>query len=401
MRKRWRALWLSIHRWLGLAAGLVFVLLGLTGSFLVFHHAIDAWLNPELLHRSEAGTSRSLAEIIAAAKEVGLQDGKLLRFADAPLGADGVWNVWFLAEREGAIFQHVYVDPVTAEVTGQRIRGNYLATWMYKLHIELLAGRRGATLVGISGILLIVSLGSGVYLWWPLWKHSWRSGFAVRGGSRFVFDLHKVLGLVGVPLLLVIAFSGVYMVFPGWFKPIGELARGKAENKPPPLVSHSVDDATPITPDRAVEIGLSQLPGAELHRVYFPTSERGVYTIRLRQPRDIRRSSGSSRVWIEQFSGKVLAVRDWNDLSAVDTFFAWQLPLHNGEAFGIAGQWVVFATGFLPAVLYGTGFWLWWRKGRIKRRRQKERQIETPHTGLRQNESQGTASIPNAKSTTS
>lgn len=396
MRKRWRGLWLSIHRWLGLAAGLLFVLLGLTGSFLVFHHAIDAWLNPSLLHRSEAKTSRSLEEIFDSARLVGEQDGQRLKFADAPHQENGVWNVWFQTNRKGAPFHHVYVDPATAKVTGQRVRGAYLATWIYKLHIELFAGRRGAIVVGISGILLIISLASGLYLWWPLWKHSWRSAFAVRSGSRRMFDLHKVLGLVSIPLLLVIAFSGVYMVFPDWFEPIGELVSSKADTQRPPLVSQPVEGATPIHIDQAVEIGLSRLPGAELCRIYFPANEKGVYAIRVRQPEDIRRTMGSSRVWVEQYSGEVLAVRDWNQQSAVDTFFAWQFPLHNGEAFGLIGRWLVFVAGLLPAVLYLTGFWLWWRKGQSKRRHRKDKFVSKP-----QDEPQRTASIarPNSIST--
>lgn len=350
----------------------MFVLMGLTGSFLVFHHAIDAWLNPDLLHSSDATSSRPLEEILTVAREIGLKDGKVLRYADAPHEAGGVWNIWFLGKDKGAAFHHVYIDPATADVTGQRVRGKYLATWIFKLHIELFAGRRGAILVGISGILLMVSLTSGVYLWWPLWKHSWRSAFAVRRGSRLVFDLHKVLGLVSVPLLMMIAFSGVYMVFPAWFEPLGKLLNTQADSQPPALVSRPARDSARISSDQAIAIGLSQLPGSKLHRVYFPTSEDGVYAIRLRQPEDIRRTTGSSRVWIEQYSGEVLAVRDWNEQSAIDTFFAWQLPLHNGEAFGLAGQCVVFAAGFLPAFLYGTGLWLWWRKGRAKRRQRKE-----------------------------
>lgn len=401
MHKRWRSQWLTIHRWLGLVAGLLFVLLGLTGSFLVFHHAIDAWLNPQLLHRSEARSSRSLEEIFAAARESGEVDGKSLKFADAPLDENGVWNAWFQSQEKGAAFHHVYVDPATAEVTGQRVRGRYLVTWIYKLHIELFAGRSGAVLVGISGILLIVSLVSGVYLWWPLWKHSWRTALAVRGSGRLIFDLHKVLGLVSVPVLMVIAFSGVYMVFPGWFEPIGELVSAKADTQRPPLVSQPAIDATPISADRAAEIGLSQLPGSELNRIYFPSSEKGVYAIRMRQPGDIRRTMGSSRVWVEQYSGEVLAVRDWNEKSAADTFFAWQFPLHNGEAFGLVGRGLVLTAGVLPLLLYATGFWLWWRKGRSKRRQRKVRNVANSESWPGHNERQTLSSTMNSKSASS
>lgn len=34
-----------VHLWLGLSLGLLFVLLGLTGSALVFYPEMDGWLN--------------------------------------------------------------------------------------------------------------------------------------------------------------------------------------------------------------------------------------------------------------------------------------------------------------------------------------------------------------------
>lgn len=45
-RARRGLLW--THRWLGLAGGIVVVLIGLTGSFIVFYREIDAALNPAL-----------------------------------------------------------------------------------------------------------------------------------------------------------------------------------------------------------------------------------------------------------------------------------------------------------------------------------------------------------------
>jgi uncharacterized iron-regulated membrane protein len=44
------------------------VLSGLTGSAIVFDHAIDAWLNPRLFTPLAPGPSRPLDEILAAAR---------------------------------------------------------------------------------------------------------------------------------------------------------------------------------------------------------------------------------------------------------------------------------------------------------------------------------------------
>lgn len=43
------------HRWLGLTGGIVMVLIGLTGSFIVFYREIDAALNPALYTPDGAG----------------------------------------------------------------------------------------------------------------------------------------------------------------------------------------------------------------------------------------------------------------------------------------------------------------------------------------------------------
>jgi len=51
-----------------------------------------------------------------------------------------------------------------------------------------------------------------------------------------------------------------------------------------------------------------------------------------------------------------------------DTFLAWQFPLHNGEAFGLTGRIAVFVAGIIPALLYISGIFIWWkkRKGRSR-----------------------------------
>src|SRR4249920_2111972 len=42
-----RAFWVQVHLWLGLTLGTVGVLIGLSGSILVYDHEIDAQLNPQ------------------------------------------------------------------------------------------------------------------------------------------------------------------------------------------------------------------------------------------------------------------------------------------------------------------------------------------------------------------
>ncbi|PKD39875.1 hypothetical protein CWO84_13110 [Methylomonas sp. Kb3] len=78
--KRRRKLWLQIHLWLGLLAGSVLLIAGLTGSIITFWQELDAVLNPALHQVSAAAEGvasyRPLDEIIAAADSAMPTDAK-------------------------------------------------------------------------------------------------------------------------------------------------------------------------------------------------------------------------------------------------------------------------------------------------------------------------------------
>lgn len=379
---RLRRVWLKLHRWIGLSVGLLFVVIGLTGSVLVFDHAIDEWLNPDLLLTTGTGSTHSIEKIVAAAEQAFASHASHDSHAHSvtsPRVANGVWTVWFASGPEEDLrFTAVHVDPYTAQVTGQRVWGEDLLSWIYRLHFRLLAGETGAAVVGACGVVLIVSIITGVCLWWPLWKNGWRAAFALRRGSRFNYDLHKIVGITSTAFLMVIAFTGVYMEFPEWIKPAVTLF---SEETPQPmgLMSDNARSAQPITPDEAVAIAERRFPSATFCHFHPPHEADGAYEVALLQPGEIQSSFGRTQVYIDRYTGNILAVRNPDDFTAADAFIAWQFPLHNGEALGLVGRWIVFFTGLTPAILYVSGFLVWWRKRKSKRRQQhRNRDDESP-----------------------
>lgn len=378
MNGRWRKLWLKIHRWVGLTVGLLLVLLGLTGSLLVFDHAIDEWLHPEVLLTEGSGEPAPLTEVVAAAE--GALPGDATHHAHAivsPRVANGVWTAWIQTGSEAAPqWTLVHVDPYTAQFTGSRVWGEDLMSWIYKLHYTLHGGDAGMTIVGIAGIVLMLSVATGIYLWWPLWSNSWRAAFAVRRDARLHYDLHKTFGIVSGLILLVVSFTGVYMEFPEYVKPLVTVFSD--ETQPPADLVSSGSDAARLTPEQAIAIGLKHFPDAEFDHFHPPEGPDGVYEVGLRQPGEVNRSFGRTQLFIDPHGGEVLAVRNPDDFTAADTFVAWQFPLHNGEAFGLVGRWIVFAVGFAPAILYVTGLSMWWRRrqSRARQQQRQQRQLE-------------------------
>lgn len=74
------------------------------------------------------------------------------------------------------------------------------------------------------------------------------------------------------------------------------------------------------------------------------------------------------QIWIDQYSGAVLAINDLHRYTAGQKFVEWQYPLHSGEAFGLPGRILVLLSGLVCPVLYGTGIFLWWRRRRATTR---------------------------------
>lgn len=368
MRSSSRQKWLRVHRYLGLSVGLWFVLVGLTGSILVFDHAIDEWLNPSVLLTEGSGPRAPIEQVVETAEA---HFGESALSVSRPRVADGVWTVWFSEEVDGkARFTAVHVDPYTPKVTGQRVWGQDLLSWIYRLHFRLLVGATGGIIVGILGLIVTISLASGIYLWWPLFRHSWRAALAVRTHTKLNYDLHKLVGVVSAAFLLVITLTGVYMEFPVLIKDTVGLVV-KVNDFPEEPQSSASDTTTQLTADQALNVAREYFPHAEFDHLHPPSGPEGAYEVAFRQPHEVQRSYGRTQVFLDPYSGEVLEIHTPDDFTAADTFFAWQFPLHNGEAFGLIGRWCVFSLGFTPAILYSTGLLLWWRRWKSSGRRRR------------------------------
>lgn len=374
-------LWLRVHWWLGLFAGFVFVLSGATGSALVFYQAIDEWLNPERLTVAGSGPYRSFDEMAAVARAARQDligpDGLLM-----PLDTRGVVVAEFRSPTDRPNRVHtieVTIDPYTATVLSHdRVWGETFVSVLYELHKGWLLEETGETLVGICGLLLLLSVGTGLYLWWPKAERYRQAIMFKSNGSRIrrSYDLHKLSGITGSLALLVLGFTGLYLEFPNYVSALVNVVAPV----PKEAVLHSTvsPGASSITIDHAVAVAKELLPAGELTWIGLPQREDDAVQIGLRQPGEVHRTSGETVVWIDQYSGVVLGVRDWRLLTSGETFLAWMFPLHNGEAFGLIGRWIVFVTGFIPFVLYVTALHMWWSK-RLKKKVAQERR-PTPAT---------------------
>lgn len=359
---RSRRAWLRLHRLLGLGLGVAFVLLGLSGSLLVFYVEIDRAIEPALRLPEPAPVVGTWQTVLDALQQAHPQRDRGWRI-ELPPGGQGLVTARYLApvETRGAFFAPllVSVDPASGRVLASRFWGDFAATWLFDLHYTLLLGEDGRIAVGALGLLMSVSLVAGLVLWWPR-RGQWRAALRLKlAGSapRRHYDLHKLAGLAGAPLLGVLALTGVALAWPQWVEPAVLAAspplampRPQAQRLPGvPLLS--LDDVLART--------RSHFPEGVPRWVDTPAADGAMFRMRLALPGAPSQRFPRSYLWLHAQTGEVLAMRDARQQSAGDAVLAWLHPLHNGEAFGLAGRVLACVAGLLPLLLAVTGWQRW------------------------------------------
>lgn len=373
-----RKLWLKVHLYIGLFAGAVFVLIGLAGSLSVFKPEIDSVLNPALKKiqgYSSQPPYRSLDEIAAAAKTVIPKQGKPYAFV-FPSQPDEAFSVTYSlpAPVPGQSEWHlVSVNPYNARIMGQRLmfdtgnpwRGS-LMNFFVRFHYTLALGEGGKTFVGIVSLFLLFSILTGLIVWWPSpGKLSRALTIKARASTeRLNFDLHKTFGFYFSIMLIVIVFSGIYLVFPSYVSGLVNLF-SSLKSDSVNLISEPNERQLAIGLDQVAAITNKHFPNGEYKMIVLPQDQHGFYRVVKRAPQEINRTRSRRMLWIDQYSGKIMQERDPKDDSVGDVFLQWLYPLHSGEAFGLTGRIIIAVTGLVPLLLYVTGVIRWLQKRKV------------------------------------
>jgi sulfite reductase (NADPH) flavoprotein alpha-component len=206
------------HWLLGLTAGIVLAVVGVTGGMLSFEDEILRALNPGVMTVEARGTAPLRpAELMAlmARAEPEKRVQALTVYADPARAA----RVSFAAAGRGPRGETRYVDPYDGRLLGQPRGEEFLRTTM-QIHRWLAAGDVGKHIVGASTIALIVLSLSGLYLRWPRRIADWRSWFRIdfnHKGRSFLWALHSVIGTWVLIPYVVMSLTGLYWSYE-WYR---------------------------------------------------------------------------------------------------------------------------------------------------------------------------------------
>src|SRR5687768_13493310 len=224
----------NIHLYIGLAAGLFLVLSGLTGSMIVFREEIEKLMHPELLETTAGGERVPVQTVLNTIKRAYPEDKIVfIRMPRTP-------QETYLFKMNSAHDLFVYADPYSGEVLGAHRQKETFMGWIALVHTELLSGELGKNILGVSALLLICMCGTGLFLWWP--PNGIRNisrGFKIGWSApwkKFIFDAHRAFGIYTIILLIIVAFTGVSLVFN---KAVAELINSLTASAPRPSPPNS------------------------------------------------------------------------------------------------------------------------------------------------------------------
>lgn len=197
-----------IHSWSGLVFGWLLFAVFLTGTLTVFDNEITYWMQPELLEVSS--DARDVDEAWPPALEFAARadHSKADVHTDRP-------PLLLVKLQKNRTFSGQATDPATGKIV--TFRDTEGGDFFYHFHHGLLLGVPGAWIVGAAGMVMLVTLlsGLGIHRW------SLKDVFGFRPWSlpqRAWFDAHNLTGILALPFHLMITFTGL-MIFWSLYMP--------------------------------------------------------------------------------------------------------------------------------------------------------------------------------------
>jgi uncharacterized iron-regulated membrane protein len=360
-----RKIVLTIHLYLGLAAGIFLAILGLTGSVMAFEGDIDHWLHPDLWYVKPGPKPLPENDLVSAAQNrfhsrvLAIQFPRASNLAQLMQMTDGTT---------------AYINPYDGSVLGSKVglnNSDRALSYIHQIHLRLVPDPReapylaekGKIVVSWVGVILLLMVPTGVILWWRgkrLTVKFKATNFKIPW-HRVFHDSHQAIGIYAALFLTIASFTGVLIGFGFGEKFFYAVTRSSPPPRPQPTPSTPVKGALPIMADQVLDIARHAIPNATPSVMVRPLRSTGSYTVLMRVPEETSEAVHSS-VTIDQYSGKVLAVRNYQTESPGYRWIRFNRSIHTGDIFGLASH-IIFSLSSLALVaMVISGFVIWWKK---------------------------------------
>ena len=363
----------QIHWFLGITAGLILSLMGITGAIYSYDQQILKWINQESYVVEVVNTPKLTP---AQLYQHFNQQQPEIEINSITIAADPAASSTVNIKKEGARRGYnMMVNPYTAEILPE-VKGREFFQFIQRLHRNLTAGEYGAQITGASTLMLIFFVLSGLYLRFPK-KHSLKQWLFIKPklkGRNFIWDLHAVVGTWVVAFYLLFACTGLYWSYDWWragmFKVMGveqpqrhQQNHDQNKKEQPDLSNQQVN--TILT---QAWTGVNANIGREYSSLTLNIPKLADQKIELTfiDPTPQHERARNQAIYNYQ-SHQFEKLDLYEDKKLNEKIMSSMLPVHRGSFFGSTYQFIAMLASLTMPLFFVTGWMLY-----LKRRKQKK-----------------------------
>ena len=399
----------KIHLWLSVPFGLIITLVCFSGAMLVFENEVNEWFRRDLYYVETVKESPLPMDKLLEKVATTLPDSVSVTGVSISSDPGRAYQVSLSKPRRASL----YVDQYTGEVKGKSERSGFFM-FMFRMHRWLLDSMNpgnegifwGKMIVGVSTLLLVFVLISGIVIWWPRTRKALKNSLkitATKGWKRFWYDLHVAGGMYALIFLLAMALTGLTWSFP-WYRTAfykvfgvevqqraaqGHEQKSDAQKRDTKLAAHREkkregNEVRKGERSRRPENNHSDMYSVTSPFVYW----QEIYDKLGRQNPEYKQisiSSGTASVSFNRFGNQRASDRysfntDNGEFTETNLYQhqdksgkirGWIYSVHVGNWGGMLTRILTFIAALIGASLPLTGYYLWVKKLMNKRKREK------------------------------
>ena len=363
----------KIHLWLSVPFGLVITLICFSGAMLVFENEVNEWSRPDLYYVETVKESSLPMDKLLEKVATTLPDSVSVTGVSISSDPGRAYQVSLSKPRRASL----YVDQYTGEVKGKSERSGFFM-FMFRMHRWLLDSMNpgnegifwGKMIVGVSTLLLVFVLISGIVIWWPRTRKALKNSLkitATKGWRRFWYDLHVAGGMYALIFLLAMALTGLTWSFPWYRMAFYKIFGVEVQQR----VAQGHEQKSDVQKrDTKPAVHREKKPFAYWQEVYDKLSRQNP------EYKQISISSGTASVSFNRFGNQRASDRysfntDNGEFTETSLYQhqdksgkirGWIYSIHVGNWGGMFTRILAFIAALIGAALPLTGYYLWIKK---------------------------------------
>ncbi len=362
----------KIHSWVALIALIPLLVISITGSVLVFKSEIDGLLMPDNHFVVQQQANRLPIDTLITKTQ-----------KTYPEYVVGSWEIFndntadrvYLIKRGTEDWYKFHLDQYTGNILSEPVgTSHYFTDWFLDLHytfllndLKSLPGQTGTVLGFFFAVFFLVLGITGLIIYRKFWQRL----FSVRWRATLqivLSDIHKMTGVIGSPIIIILAITGGYFNGAVWYHEVIE----HAEEEHFVLTKDLYNEE--ISFQHVLDDSQKQIPTFNGTFLVMPLEPNENITLFGEvDTSNPLASEYANTVTYNKLTGEHMANWDIREVGV-----GWQVidsfrKLHFGYFAGLISKIIWCVIGLSPVWLGGTGFYLWFTRRKRKKQSQKNR----------------------------